>query len=242
MFRAGQADPVIASAHQPHFLPWAGYLNKALRSEVFIWLHNVQYRKNYFQNRTRIKGQNGLPTWLTLPVHAHLGTRIDEVTLADSLWHKRIPKTIEQCYGRTPYFSVCWPPIASALADASDNLDDINYRTFLAVLGILGAESTCVRRAGELQAGSLDPTERLVELCAAAGATRYIAGKGGHQYLRLEAFARAGIEVVWQIFEPERIVYPQAGNGFIPGLSVLDCLCNVGPEETRELVLGAWTP
>lgn len=219
-----------------------GYLNKALRSDVFIWLHTVQYRKNYFQNRTRIKGVNEQPLWLTLPVHAHLGMRIDEVTIADSRWRERIGRSVETCYGKTPYFAVCWPSIERAVREASDNLDDINFRTFLALLALLDGDSVRVQRAGELPARSADPTDRLVELCVVTGASRYIAGKGGHKYLRVEAFSQAGIEIIWQTFNPESVIYSQPGKTFIPGLSVIDCLFNVGPEKTRELVLGAWIP
>jgi len=233
---------VITSVHQPHFLPWMGYLNKALQSDVFVWLHSVQYRKNYFQNRTLIKSVNEQPLWLTLPVHARLGMRIDEVTIAEPSWRKGITRTVEQCYRRAPHFAACWPPIAGALLEASDSLDDVNFRTFLALLSLLGAGALRVQRAGELPAESEDPTDRLVELCVLTGASRYIAGKGGHKYLRVEAFERAGIEIIWQVFTPESVVYPQIGNVFVPGLSVIDCLFNVGPEKTRELVLGAWIP
>ena len=50
---------MIVSVHQPHFLPWTGYLNKLVHSDVFVWLDSVQYRKNYFQNRTEIRGRDG---------------------------------------------------------------------------------------------------------------------------------------------------------------------------------------
>ena len=219
-----------------------GYLNKALHSEVFIWLHHVQFRKNYFQNRTFIKNLNEQPLWLTLPVHSGLSTMIDEVTVADPRWRKRVARTLEQCYRKASWFGRCWPAIAQALDAADDSLDDIDFRTFRAFVELLDANSTRIVRAGELAVCSQDPTQRLVDLCAAVGATRYIAGKGGRNYLRTELFEQAGIEVVWQDFEPSKLVYTQIGKAFLPGLSSVDCLFNVGPERTRELALSAWTP
>jgi len=233
---------MIVSIHQPHFLPWLGYFNKALRSDVFVWLHSVQYRKNNFQNRTSIKNVNEQPLWLTLPVHAKLETSIDEVTIATPEWREKIFKTVEQCYRKTPYFTTCWPAIRSSIEEAQDTLNDVNWKTFRVVLALMGVDTLRVERMANLAVTSSDPTIRLVEACKLVGATHYISGRGGHKYLRVEEFQKEGIEVVWQEFDPNRVVYKQAGKVFVPGLSVIDCLFNTGPEETRSLALNAWLP
>lgn len=233
---------MIASIHQPHFLPWLGYFNKVLHSDVFIWLHSVQFRKNYFQNRTRIKNGTDAPFWLTLPVHARLETQIEDVVIAEPRWRNRVQKTVEQFYGKTPYFRQCWPTLSAAITRAPDNLDGVNYQTFLALLQLLEVEHVRVMRAEELSVCANDPNKRLIEMCARVGADRYIAGKGGRNYVRVEEFERAGIAVIWQVFDPGKVVYSQPGNTFVPGLSVIDCLFNVGPEKTRTLIEGAWTP
>jgi hypothetical protein len=70
-------------------------------------------------------------------------------------------------------------------------------------------------------------SELLIELCKSLGANRYLAGSGGsRQYLDLDAFRQAGIEVVFSPFVHP--VYTQFGNPFVPGLSVLDALMHVG--------------
>jgi hypothetical protein len=232
---------VIVSVHQPHFLPWLGYLNKAVKSDVFVWLHDVQYRKNYFQNRTRIRGESGQPLWLTLPVHARLASRIDEVTLADPAAPERLRRTVEQCYRKAPGFSECWPAIRDALTAPTDSLEAMNRRTFDAVLRLIDSPLRVVRVA-ELAIPAGDPTDRLVAICRALGASAYIAGKGGRHYLREETFARAGIAVIWQGFDPEAFPYRQTGPGFVPALSVLDCLLNLGAAETRRQIEEAWKP
>ena len=58
---------MIMSAHQPAYLPWLGYFDKIRRSDIFIFLDTVQYEKNSFTNRNKIKSQNG-PIWLSIPV------------------------------------------------------------------------------------------------------------------------------------------------------------------------------
>lgn len=233
---------MIVSIHQPHFLPWLGYFNKALYSDIFVWLDSVQYRKGYFQNRTRIANSQGHRLWLTLGVHAKLGTIINKVSIADPRWRQRTLKTVEQCYRKTSYFGRCWPLLSAAISQASDNLSDINFRTFKAVLRLIGDTGLRVVPSSQMDAEAADPTKRLVQLCAQLGASHYIAGQGGRNYLQVAEFERSGIAVVWQEFDPNRAVYSQQTGSFVAGLSVIDCLFNVGPEQTRELILKAWTP
>src|SRR5262249_29534956 len=89
--------------HQPHYLPWLGYLAKWAAADVFVFLDTVQYEKNGWQNRNRIKPATG-PRWLTVPVHARLGTSIDGVTLDDQPWCQRHRRAIEHAYADAPHF------------------------------------------------------------------------------------------------------------------------------------------
>ena len=58
---------MIVGIHQPEYLPWLGFFDKISQSDIFVMLDNVQYEKNYFQNRNRIRIQSGW-AWLTVPV------------------------------------------------------------------------------------------------------------------------------------------------------------------------------
>lgn len=233
---------MIVGVHQPHFLPWIGYMNKLLHCDAFVWLDSVQYRKNYFQNRTAIRTHRGERAWLTLPVHAPFGITIDQVTIADPRWRDRLRKRVEQEYRRAPFFSECWSGIDAALGESSEALADVNLRTLRAVLELWGCKHPQIVPIRDLGVSSFDPTGRLVEACKALGATRYIAGKGGRNYLRVEAFEQAGIEVIWQDCNVQAVTYPQSGDVFIPGLSIIDCLFHVGATPARELVKSAWVP
>jgi hypothetical protein len=233
---------VIVGVHQPHFLPWIGYMNKLLHCDAFVWLDSVQYRKNYFQNRTPIRTHRGERAWLTLPVHAPFGITIDQVTIAEPRWRDRVRKRVEQEYSRAPFFSECWSVIDTALVEASEALADVNLRTLQSILELLGCKRPQIVPIRDLGVSSSDPTGRLVEACKALGATRYVAGRGGRRYLSVEEFERAGIEIVWQDCNVESVRYPQPGDVFIPGLSIIDCLFNVGATPARELVAAAWVP
>lgn len=239
MFRGNSDDFMIVSIHQPHFLPWLGYFNKVFNSDVFVWLHNVQFRKNYFQNRTKIKNTDtNQELWLTIPVKASLADNIDQVKIANARWANKAVKTIEQYYRKAPYFSHYFSIITAHFA-SSDLLDEINYRTFMVLLRELQYEGKVIR-VDELQIDTLDPNLRLIEVCQKLGANHYIAGKGGKNYVNTQQWVDAGIRISWQSFNSDSVIYPQLGKSFVPSLSVIDCLFNIGPVKTRELLVNAW--
>ena len=88
--------------HQPHYLPWLGYFAKWAAADLFVFLDTVQYEKNGWQNRNRIKTREG-PRWLTVPVKARLGTVINAVTVDTSQpWRARHFALMENAYGAAP--------------------------------------------------------------------------------------------------------------------------------------------
>jgi len=231
---------MIVSIHQPHFLPWMGYMNKVANSDKFVYLDTVQFRKNYFQNRTKIKSIAGMPLWLTLPVHNHFGDLIYDIRISESDWKKKIIGKVHANYAKAPYYSV----YSEALYEVwfgceSDRLTDINLITFMHLKKLLNIQTEIIL-ASELQIESSEPTGRLVEICRDLGASAYIAGKGGRDYMNPVAFEKENIEIKWQDFDPGEIRYSQIGQGYVAGLSIIDCLFNVGKEAAETLTKSAW--
>src|SRR2546429_6164459 len=216
---------MTVSIHQPHFLPWLGYFNKVLKSDIFVWLNTVQYRERYYQNRCKIKNQDSW-MWLTLPVHADRNTLIDEVRIAEVGWQTRIKTSLQRNYARSPFFAACSGALFDAMDRSSDSLDGVNYGLFVTLMQMLDSRGVRIVRADELPIESHDPTGRLVETCQALGGRTYLAGRGGHNYMDVLQFERAGIRVVWQDFDFNSVSYPQPDGKFVPGLSIVDCLFN----------------
>src|SRR5262249_58608790 len=72
---------------------------------------------------------------------------------------------------------------------------------------------------------------RLVEICRHFGADRYLSGNAAKSYLDEQSFDKAGIEVVWQDYVHPS--YPQLHGEFVPYLSALDLILNMGPESPQ---------
>jgi len=231
---------VKVAIHQPHYLPWLGYLAKWAEADVFVFLDTVQFEKNGWQNRNRIKTAAG-PQWLTVPVRARLGTAIADVAIdTGQPWARRHLRAIELAYGRAAgwvgygehlraFYSRPWGELA-ALAVA-------NARWLASALGI----ATPSRLASELTVTATDPTERLVEICRAVGGTTYLAGRDGVQYMDLKRFRHAGLEVRAQAYEPP--IYSQLHGPFVPALSGLDLLLSNPRSALAILRRGdTWAP
>mgnify|MGYP001558939589 CR=1 FL=1 len=91
---------------QPGYLPWLGFFEQMHRSDVFIIYDDVQYDRESWRNRNRIKSANGIQ-WLTVPVHFKLSEAplITEVKTDNTAnWRKKHLFSIRQNYAKAPYF------------------------------------------------------------------------------------------------------------------------------------------
>jgi hypothetical protein len=234
---------VRIAIHQPHYLPWPGYVAKWAAAERFIMLDTVQYEKNGWQNRNRIKTSDG-PRWLTVPVHARLGTTIRDVGVdAAQPWRARHLRAIELAYARAPHLERHHAGLRDLYAREWDRLAPLAAASAAWLAGALGVGGP-VTLASELDLGpggaSADATTRLVALCRAVGADTYLAGRDGARYMDLAQFRAAGIAVEVQEYTPP--VYAQLHGEFVPSLSALDLLLTHGDEALAILCRGsAWT-
>ena len=222
---------MTVAIHQPQYLPWLGYFDKMDRSDVFVLLDSVQYKKNEFINRNRIKTSAGWQ-WLTVPVHFHFPERIDQVAVDNRAgWTHKHAQAILTSYGRAPYFATFRPFFDSLYERSWELLRDLNVHAIRGLAELLGIKKEMPLSSG--WALDEDPTGRLVDICRRMGADTYLSGAGGEDYLELSQFDEAGIRVVFQHFEhPE---YSQRFGPFEPFMSVVDLLFNSG-EQSMEMI------
>ena len=225
---------MIVSVHQPQYLPWLGYFDKIDRADLFVLLDTVQYKKNEYQNRNRIRSATGWQ-WLTVPVKYRFPQRIYEVTVNnDANWAHKHRQALLSNYAKAPHFDTFFPAYEEFLSQPWDRLTDLNTRTVHLLMEHLGIH-TPVRSANEWHL-SEDPTGRLVDICLQSGADTYLSGAGGREYLDLDQFKKADIRVVFQ--EYEHPVYPQLFGAFEPYMSAGDLLFNAGPDSLDILRSG----
>ena len=217
--------------HQPQYLPWLGYLDKLDRSDVFVLLDTVQFKKNEWQNRNRIRTAQGWQ-YLTVPVLHEFPQRLDQVRINNQTdWRRKHVQALEMHYGKAPHYGRYAPLFLELLARDWERLSLLNEAVLSALAGAFGI-TTPIVKASQFEARD-EQTGRLVDLCKAVGADCYLAGAGGCGYMNLEEFQAGGIAVEFQDFmSPE---YAQVYRPFIAGLSAVDLLFNCGGEGFRRV-------
>jgi hypothetical protein len=226
--------------HQPHYLPWLGYLAKWAAADVFVFLDTVQYEKNGWQNRNRIKTPAG-PRWLTVPVHARLGTPITDVTVdTGQPWPARHLHAIENAYAHAPGLPRYREALRHHYGTAWDRLAPLAVASAEWLARTLGV-TTPARLASSLGVSESDPTARLIALCRAVGADTYLAGRDGARYMDTGRFEAAGIHVLYQAYAHPK--YAQLHGEFASNLSALDLLLMHGDDALSILRAGDhWSP
>jgi len=230
---------MIVAIHQPCFLPWLGYMERMKQADLFILLDHVQFERRGYQSRTRICVDER-EQWLTVPVQQHSrDERIMDKLIANPepgaplTWAINLARTLHHAYRNAPYLATYESELKALLETPQETLEGLNLALLHWLRQALDIDTPLVRSADlEVQGAR---SELILNLCLAVGADTYLAGMGGsRQYLDQEAFARAGVHILWQDFRP--FVYPQWGSSsFIPGLSAVDLLFNMGPASAKLL-------
>lgn len=221
---------------QPGYLPWLGFFDQMKRSDIFVYYDDVQFDKQGWRNRNRIKSPSG-PHWLTVPVrHKNLDkTQILDIEIDNrSPWVRKQVGTIAQFYAKAPYLDQYLPELEDFLYQTWDRLVDLDLAVAELMCQWLGLKRKFVR-ASKLGIEG-EKSSRLVAFCRHFSADRYLSGDSAKNYLDEDLFAANGIRVEWQCYQHP--TYRQQHGEFIPYLSALDLLLNEG-EASAAILSGS---
>jgi hypothetical protein len=230
---------MIITIHQPEHLPWLGLFNKIAKADKFVILDSVQYEKNYFQNRNRILGTNGVQ-WLSIPISnkGHMDGSIATTQIANdpknAKWRDKYLQTVKMSYGKYPYFNDVFPMLEKAINTDTDLFCEINMAIIRSFCDALNIHPEYIR-SSELNVDGLK-SSLILDICKEVGTDVYIAGPSGRDYLDMDSFADNEIRVVFNDYHhPE---YPQRRTEeFVSHLSALDLFMNVGFEEAKRVIM-----
>ena len=224
---------MIFSIHQPHYLPWLGYFNKILNSDLFIILDNVQFVKREYQNRNKIKTPNGAK-WLTVPVitKGRYFQKISEVEIDNSKnWRISHLDLIKQSYKSSPYFNYFFPKLKKNIEKKYNKLCDLNINMLKFYLEELEID-TPIKIESDFEITTVS-TNRIVDLSNKCGINTYYSGIGGKNYMDMDKFKENNIKVIFQNFKHP--TYNQLFGEFVPYMSVIDLIFNEG-KNSREII------
>lgn len=231
----------IISIHQPNFFPWLGYFDKIIRSDIFIFLDDVQFPKTggTWSNRVMVLNQ-GVSQWLTVPIERnYTGTKnVNEIYFSSKEnWRDRVVKSVRGSYRKAPFFNEVINDIEILINNPVGNLSDYNKNTILEICKLLKIDISQIKSSSDYPTSAV-ATERLIELTHRMEGNVYMCGGGASGYQEDEMFLNAGVTLQYQNFTSKE--YKQLNtNTFVNGLTIIDALMNCGYEGTRNILIKA---
>lgn len=215
------------------YFPWSGFFETLLCSDIFIIYDDVQFARGFF-NRVQIKTEYG-SSWLTVPLVKHTSkNRINEVLISyEEDWKVRHLNQLLANYRGAKYLNEML------------HLVEMVYSHDYHVLSELAVESTRVianyfnikPRLGFQYSSELNiegrGSERILRICKKLGATVYISGHGGRNYLEHQTFEDNNIEVEYMRYNYSP--RDQLHGDFTPFVSCLDLIANCGRNGVAHL-------
>lgn len=226
---------------QSNYIPWKGYFDIINDVDTFVLLEDVQYTKNDWRNRNRIKGANGL-LWLTVPIltQNRFGQKIFEAEIKESTnWQEKHWKSITGSYSKTPFFQEYKQHFEPIYMDSKwKYLSELNITLIRKISKLLNIKTEFVLSTDlDLELDEDDPavrTNRVLMLCQHLSADHYLSGPAARSYIDEAKFKNAGIELSYKDYShyPE---YPQRFGDFEGSVSILDTLFCCGEEAPKYI-------
>ena len=218
---------------QSNYIPWKGYFDLIGNADLCVFLDDVQFTKNDWRNRNQILSKNGLE-WITVPVGQSIHRLIDEVSITDSGWQELHLKKIRHNYkiGKEETFK---NDLLDAIYQKNRwaNLSHLNQQTIkLIAQKYLGIKTIFESSSSYNLEGKGE--SRLLSLLKQMGATSYLSGPAGANYLNPINFSNEGIALDFFTY-PSYPYYEQIYTSFISRVSIIDLLLSVGPSADRYL-------
>lgn len=224
---------------QPAFIPWQGLFELVAESDRFVFLDDFQFSLQSRQQRNRLFVARGQVDWYTVPVaRESYKAPLNEARIsAHERWAEKMLKRLQANYAKAPHFAELYPWLESWLSDEHPSLAALNMTFIRGACKLMGIE-TEFRLSCE-HPSDLQRSGRVLELLHWCEADRYLSARGSFGYMLSDkVFPRPDVQVLFQDYVCA--AYPQLGSPheFVPSLSIVDALLNVGPAATLELVRG----
>lgn len=221
---------------QSNYIPWKGYFDIINSVDEFILYDDVQYTKNDWRNRNKIKAKQG-SIWLTIPILSkgkHLQL-IKDAKVSNIEWAKSHWRSISMSYSKAQYFPEFEKIFKNLYNDCAEerNLSNINYSFIKTICQTIGI-STHISWSMDYSLEADNRNERLIELCKKSEASNYLSGPSAKAYLDKEKFSNENIGISFIDYEnyPE---YQQPYPPFDHFVSIIDLIFNTGQDAPKYM-------
>ena len=216
---------------QSSYISWKGYFDIINDVDVFVFLEDVQFTKQDWRNRNKVKTKDGVK-WLSVPVKAskhHMSQQIHEVIVdSNSSWQRKHFNTFQMLYAKAKYYADYKYLIDDFYLNKKwESLSEMNIYMTKEICRVLGVKAEFYN-SKDFNFKEIK-TDKLVNICKHFGADYYLSGPAAMDYIEPEEFEEAGIVLEYKDYSgyPE---YDQLYPPFDHYVTVLDVIFNCGPE------------
>lgn len=234
---------------QPYFFPYLGYFQLINSVDDFVLYDQVAYIKNGWINRNRLVSTNSHVFYITVPLskkRRSTNYNISEVMISnEKKYRSSIMKSIEHNYHKTPYFKELRNWVKEILHFETESISKFNLNSLNSICSLLEIKPPIILSAetirtieAELQEMNLPRNEikyERIRLIANLFKSKvYINPIGGIEIYEREKMEKFGLKSYFLKMNP--LIYRNKSSSFVPNLSTLDVLFNIGPEATKGLL------
>ena len=222
---------------QPYVFPYLGYFQLLGAVDKFVMYDDVAFIKQGWINRNRIL-VDGRACRFTVPLRsASSFRRIDQTEVdQDSYgrWLRKFFKTVDQNYLEAPFYRPVRDLMATVFEDFSGSIGALAVRSVVETARYLDVRTPIVETSSKYGNDHLKGAERVIDICVKEGAGDYVNAIGGMDLYASEDFIGGGIRLYFLRSKP--VTYRQFGDGFTPGLSIIDVMMFNPPRRIGELL------
>ena len=231
-------DNKILVAHQPECLPWLGFMSKASMGDIYVILDSVQFVKEHWHNRNKIRIANGEQWLIIQKKKKNKIQQFTDIKIANvSNWKRKHLNAIKFAYSKTPYFKEIFSEIEEIYFKDFKYLIEFNEAFIRYGLNKFNIKVPIIKASDLIKEGYNligHKSDLIVNLCKSTKCNAFIFGQGGKSYIEVEKFKENNINFVFQKFNHPTYTQHTKGD-FIKGMSFIDLLFNYGPESYKIL-------
>lgn len=217
---------MMVSISQPTLFPWLGYFDIIKKSDIFVFLDIVKFKKRSWQMRNKLKmitPEKEVETWIRIPTKIeNSDTPIKNVLIDNTQkWKSQHITAFQDLYGND---SKNIKFLNELYEKNWEKLSDFNIEFISKCCEFLEIK-TPLYRSSELDVTG-KKSELLLQICKKLNASEYLSTVGSKDYLEndKELFSESKIRINYHEYNHPK--YKQKGNKFISHLSILDLLFN----------------
>jgi hypothetical protein len=217
---------------QPYFFPYIGYWQLISAVDTFVIYDDVNYIKQGFVNRNSLI-INGTKSYFTLELKGASPNKfINEILIGHN--KKKLLKTVEFNYKKTPLFSEVFPFIQEIFEFQNDNLGKFLGNSIEKISAYLEVKTKFIYSSNLKKDNRLKGKDKVISICKILDSTHYLNASGGHELYDKSEFLSNGIKL--NFIKSKPITYKQFDNEFIPWLSIIDIMMFNSPDTISGML------